>query len=86
VPASAGQGTCKADALRMAAAWVRDMLDRQDLDVEAVPDANGGLSIRCADAAVLVGLVLRQRRTAAGLSLREAAERLASCRHWCVIK
>ena len=73
------QGRGKADSLRMAAAWVRDMLDRQDLEVEVVPDATGGgFSLRSADAAALVGLVLRQHRTAAGMTLREAAGRMGS--------
>ncbi|GDY12661.1 hypothetical protein LBMAG53_15390 [Planctomycetota bacterium] len=73
------QGRTKAEALRMAVAWVRDILDRQDLAVEATADAKGpGFALRCADPAVLVGLVLRQRRTAAGMTLREAAARMGS--------
>ncbi|HAT09017.1 MAG TPA: hypothetical protein DCS97_00100 [Planctomycetes bacterium] len=73
------QGRSKAEALRMAEAWVRDMLDKQDLDVTATADDTGaGFGLRCADAAVLVGLVLHRRRTAAGLSMREVADRLGS--------
>jgi hypothetical protein len=73
------QGRTRADALRMAEAWVRDTLDKQDLAVEAIPDKAGtGFGLRCADAAVLVGLVLHRRRTAAGLTLRQAAERMGS--------
>jgi hypothetical protein len=73
------QARTKAESLTMAAAWVRDVLDRQDIEVEATADVSGpGFSIRCAEPAILVGLVLRQRRTAAGLSLREAAQRMGS--------
>lgn len=73
------QGRSKAEALRMAVAWVRDLLDKQDLAVEAVADRTGpGFGLRCADSAVLVGLVLHRRRTAAGLSMREVAARLGS--------
>lgn len=73
------QGHTKTEALRMAEAWVRDMLDKQDLAVEALPDKTGsGFGLRCADSAVLVGLVLHRRRTAAGLSMREVAARLGS--------
>jgi len=73
------QGRSKPDALRMAESWIRDVLDKQTLIVEAIADPTGsGFSLRCEDSAVLVGLVLRQRRTAAGLTLRQAAERLGS--------
>lgn len=73
------QGRTKAKALRMAMAWVRDLLDKQDLAVAALPDKTGpGFILRCADAAVLVGLVLRRRRTAAGLTLRQVAKRMGS--------
>lgn len=73
------QGRTRPEALRMAVAWVRDLLDKQDLAVEAVPDASGpGFGLRCANAAVLVGLVLNRRRTAAGLTMREVAARLGS--------
>ncbi len=73
------QGRTKTEALAMAAAWVRDVLDKQDLKVEAIPDRVGsGFGLRCGDSAVLVGLVLHRRRTAAGLSLREVANRLGA--------
>ena len=73
------QGRSKAEALRMAVAWIRDLLDKQDLAVEAIADHEGsGFGLRCADAAILVGLVLHRRRTAAGLSMRDVATRLGS--------
>ena len=73
------QGRSKAEALRMAVAWVRDLLDKQDLAIEAKADPTGpGFGLRCADAAILVGLVLHRRRTAAGLSMRDVAAHLGS--------
>jgi hypothetical protein len=72
------QGRSKADSLRMAVALVRDLADDQKARIEATADDRGsGFTLR-GDPAVLVPLILRQRRTSLGLTLRDMAERLGS--------
>lgn len=71
------QGRTKTAALAMAVAWVRDMVDDQAADVQAT-SPGGDRLILAGSPKVLVPLLLRQRRLASGLSVREAAQRLGS--------
>jgi predicted transcriptional regulator len=71
------QGATRAEAARMAVAWIRDMLDAQGLDL-AVTMTDDGFTIAATDPAPVIALMLRRQREAAGLSLAEVSARLGA--------
>jgi ribosome-binding protein aMBF1 (putative translation factor) len=72
------QASTKAEALKMAAAVVRDLVDDQEMPVEVQADKDfQNLSID-ADAATMLPFILRAQRRRAGLSVRDCAQRMNS--------
>ena len=70
------QGTSKADAYAMATEALEIVVDKPGFKAAVHPGKGGYLEITGNDAAALVALMLRQRRTQSGLSLAEVARRL----------
>ncbi len=71
------QGTSKTNAMAMAVAWVRDILDRPDLPLVATATQDG-FRLTTTEPAPIIALMLRRQRAAAGLSLADVAARLGS--------
>ena len=70
------QGRTRAEALAMISDWLETMVNRQGFRAEVYPRGKNGFEISGNDVAALTALLLRRRREASGVSLREVAERL----------
>jgi hypothetical protein len=69
------QGRSRLDAARMAVAWIRDILDRQDIDL-TLSEEGAHYVIRTTEPGPVIALMLRRQREASGLSLAQVSQRL----------
>lgn len=74
------QGRTKKEALEMAKDWVESMVDKDGFSAEAslIAGEKYRFTVTVSDAGLLVALILRRRREAAGLSLSDVATRLGA--------
>jgi len=72
------QGRSRKQVVAMAGDWVASLINSDAVTVQADPGPGDTFHVRCSDPAALVGLLLRRRRQAAGLSLADMADRLGS--------
>jgi hypothetical protein len=70
------QGRSRKEALAMIGDWLETMIDRRGFAAEVVARTGNAFEIGGTDTAALIALLLRRRRQAAGVSLREVASRL----------
>ncbi len=72
------QGRTRSDALAMIADWFETMVDRPDFRAQVHPRNKNEFELSGNDVAAMTALLLRRRREASGISLREAASRLGA--------
>jgi predicted RNase H-like HicB family nuclease len=72
------QGRTRAEALEMIVDWLETMVDRQGFRAEIHPRNKQEFELSGSDVASMTALLLRRRREASGISLREAASRLGT--------
>jgi predicted RNase H-like HicB family nuclease len=72
------QGRTRADALSMIADWLETIVDRPDFRAEVHPRSKHEFELSGNDVAAMTALLLRRRREASGIALREVASRLGA--------
>ena len=72
------QGRTRKEALTMIADWLETMIDHKGFKANVYPLSPGTFEIDGSDVAAMTALLLRRRREAGGISLREIATRLGS--------
>ena len=72
------QGRTRKEALAMAADWLETMVNRDGFRAEIHPRGSDEFEISGNDAGAMTALLLRRRREASGVSLREVASRLGA--------
>jgi hypothetical protein len=72
------QGKTRAEALTMISDWLETMIDRPGFCAEVHPRGKSEFEVSGNDVAALTALLLRRRREASGVSLREVADRLGA--------
>ena len=74
----ATQGRTRVEALEMIADWLETMVDRPAFRAEVHARSKQGFEVSGNDVAAMTALLLRRRREASGISLREVASRLGA--------
>lgn len=72
------QGRTRKEALEMIADWLETMVNRRGFRAEVYNSGKSEFELSGNSAAALTALLLRRRREAAGVSLREVASRLGA--------
>jgi len=72
------QGRTRADALAMIVDWLETMIDRPHFRAEVHARSKHEFELSGNDVAAMTALLLRRRREASGISLREVASRLGA--------
>lgn len=70
------QGRTRKEAYGMVKDMLETLVDRPGFSVRVDPGSGGDFEVSSSECRTLIGLLLRRRRTGAGLSLTEAAARL----------
>ncbi len=70
------QGTSRKDALAMMVDWVQTTIDSPTFPIEIALTSKNEFAMRFEDPKPIVALMLSQNRNAAGLSLKEVADRI----------
>ena len=70
------QGRTRKEAYGMVKDMLETLVDRPGFSVRVDPGSGGDFEVSSSESRALIGLLLRRRRTGAGLSLAEAAARL----------
>ena len=74
----ATQGRTRAEALEMIADWLETMVNRPDFRAEVHARSKHDFEVSGNNVAAMTALLLRRRREASGISLREVASRLGA--------
>src|SRR4028118_1698698 len=74
----ATQGRTRAEALEMIADWLETMVNRPDFRAEVHARSKHDFEVSGNNVAAMTALLLRRRREASGISLREVAPRLGA--------
>lgn len=72
------QGRTRTEALEMIADWLETMVNRNGFHAEVHPRSKQEFEVSGNDVGAMTALLLRRRREASGISLREAASRLGA--------
>jgi predicted RNase H-like HicB family nuclease len=72
------QGRTRKEAFAMIADWLETMIDRSGFKAEVYPLTSNAFEIGGSDTAAMTALLLRRRREASGISLRDIATRLGA--------
>jgi helix-turn-helix protein len=72
------QGKTRVEALAMIADWLETMVNRPGFSADVYPRGKSEFEVSGNDVAALTALLLRRRREASGVSLREVADRLGA--------
>lgn len=72
------QGRTRAEALMMIGDWLETIVDRPGFRAKVYPRDKNEFEVSGNDVGALTALLLRRRREASGVSLREVAERLGA--------
>lgn len=72
------QGRTRTEALEMIGDWLETMVNREGFCAEVHPTSKQDFEVSGNDVAAMTALLLRRRREASGISLREAASRLGA--------
>jgi predicted RNase H-like HicB family nuclease len=74
----ATQGRTRAEALKMIGDWLETMVNRADFRAEVHARSSEDFEVSGNNVAAMTALLLRRRREASGVSLREVASRLGA--------
>lgn len=72
------QGRTRAEALAMITDWLETMIGRRGFRARVFPTGKNTFEVSGTNAAAMTALLLRRRREASGVSLREVAKRLGA--------
>src|ERR1043166_6596839 len=75
---AATQGRTRAEALAMIADWLETMVNKPHFRAEVHRRGKSEFEVSGSDVAAMTALLLRRRREASGVSLREVASRLGA--------